>query len=187
LVSKRNGTGERPANRALRVLSLQEGFMGIYVKYGNIEGDATQQGFEGWVNCHHFGWSLGRDFAKDQVGRAQNREAAQAHMNPCSLLKEVDHSSGQWLETATTDFKGQDCEIAFLRTGNPGAPYLRFKLTNALVATYVVTGTGGKERPIETITIDFTKVEIECKTLLENNLDEETIRVHYDAATGEGG
>ena len=160
--------------------------MGIYVKYGNIGGDATQQGFEGWVNCHHFEWALKRDFALDQVGRAQNREAAQAHMDCCKLLKEVDHSSGQWLETATTDFKGQDCEIAFLRTGNPGSPYLTFKLTNALVQKYVVTGTT-TERPIETITIDFTKVEIECKTLLENNVDEETIRVHYDAATGEGG
>jgi type VI protein secretion system component Hcp len=30
----------------------------IYMKYGSIEGDATQAGFEGWINVSHFDWQI---------------------------------------------------------------------------------------------------------------------------------
>lgn len=160
--------------------------MGIYMKYGSIEGDATQQGFEGWVNCHHFEWGLHRDFSEDQVGRSFNREAAQAKMGTCTLFKEADHSSGEFLKTATTAFKGEKCEIVFVRTGNPGEPYLKFTLTDALIAKLAIQS-GSPERPIEQITLDFTEVEIECKTLDATNVSEETMRINYNAATGQGG
>ena len=61
--------------------------MGIYMRFDNgnpIKGDSTQQGFEGkdgWMNLTSFEWGLDRAFAKDQVGRASNREAAQAHVH----------------------------------------------------------------------------------------------------------
>jgi type VI secretion system secreted protein Hcp len=160
--------------------------MGIYMKYGSIEGDATQQGFEGWVNCHHFEWGLHRDFAEDQVGRSFNREAAQAQMRRCILLKEVDHSSGEFLKTATTAFKGEKCEIVFVRTGNPGEAYLKFTLTDTLISKLNVQS-GQPERPIEQLELDFTELEIECKTLDETNVSEETMRISYNAATGQGG
>ncbi len=89
--------------------------MGIYMKYGDIQGDATQKDYEGWINLDHFEWSLERKFAADQVGRAlQPRGGAGANGTmPCTVRKEADSSSGQILETATTEFKGQKCEIAF--------------------------------------------------------------------------
>src|SRR6266566_3186941 len=124
--------------------------MAIYMKYGDIQGDATQQGYEGWINVHHFEWGLERKFAEDQVGRSFNREAAQANIQRCTVFKEVDHSSGEILKAAATAFKGEKCEIVFVRTGNPGEAYLKFTLTDALVARLNVRS-GQPERPIETV------------------------------------
>jgi len=160
--------------------------MGIYMKFGNIQGDATQKGFEGWINIHHFDWSLTRQFAPNQVGRAFNREAAQAQMHHCTVRKEADASSGMLLQTATTEFKGQPCEIAFVRTGNPGDWYLKFKLTDALIANLDVSTQGPSERPTETIALNFTEVEIHTKTLNETNTGEDPLMVTYDSATGIG-
>jgi len=159
--------------------------MGIYMKYGSIQGDATQQGFEGWINCTHFEWGLTRTFAQDQVGRSFNREASQAQVGRASVSKEVDHASGEVLKTATTAFKGEKCEIVFVRTGNPGEPYLKFTLTDTLISKVGVEGSS--ERPNETLELDFTELEIECKTLDESNTSEETMRITYSAATGQGG
>jgi type VI secretion system secreted protein Hcp len=162
--------------------------MGIYMKFGEIKGDATQQGFGGWINLHHFEWGLDRKFAGDQVGRAFNREGAQAQIRTCTVSKEADSSSGMILQTATTVFKGQPIEIHFVRTGNPGETYLKFKLTDALIKELDVSSSGGNnERPIETIVIDFTEVEIQTKTLNETNDGEEPMTITYDAATGVGG
>lgn len=160
--------------------------MGIYMKFGNIQGDATQQGYEGWINIHHFDWALERQFAPDQVGRAFNREAAQAQMHHCTVKKDADASSGLLLQTATTEFKGQPCEIAFVRTGNPGDWYLKFKLTDTLISSLNIATEGGGERPIETISLNFTEIEINTKTLNESNTGEDPLTVTYDSATGIG-
>jgi type VI secretion system secreted protein Hcp len=159
--------------------------MGIYMKFGNIQGDATQKGYEGWINLNHFDWGLERKFAPSHTGRGFNREAAQAEIHECTVKKSADASSGMLLQTATTEFKGQPCEIAFVRTGNPGDWYLKFKLTDALISKLDI-GLAGGERPVETITINFTEVEINTKTLNESNTGEDPLTVTYDAATGIG-
>jgi len=156
------------------------------MKYGTIEGDATQQGFDGWINIHRFDWGLERQFAKDQVGRAFNREAAQAHVREIVVTKEVDNSSGALLEAASTGFKGEKCEIVFLRTGNPGETYLKFTLTDTLLQELALSG-GHPERPMEKLTLDFTELEIEVKVLDEANITEDTMRINYNIATGAGG
>jgi type VI secretion system secreted protein Hcp len=160
--------------------------MAIYMKFGKIQGDATQSGYDGWINIRSFNWGLTRNFAPDQVGRSFNREAAQAQIAQCTVTKDADASSGDIMKAAATEFKGQDCQIVFVRTGNPGEAYLSFTLSDAVVANLDVYTQGG-ERPIESIMIDFTKLKIECKTLDEANVNEDNMIITYDAATGIGG
>jgi type VI secretion system secreted protein Hcp len=160
--------------------------MAIYMKFGDIEGDATQSGYEGYINLTSFDWGLERHFAADQVGRAANREAAQAQIRRCHVSKDVDHSSGQILEAVATHFKSEKCTIVFVRTGNPGKAYLTLTLTDALIANLAVNS-GQPERPSETLEIDFTELEISCFTIAEDNIQEEHMVVTYSAATGIGG
>jgi type VI secretion system secreted protein Hcp len=162
--------------------------MGIYWKHEGIDGDATQKGYEGYTNCHDFKWSFERKFATDQVGRAFNREGAQAIVGRVTLTKEADHASGQILKTACTEHRGKPSEIAFVRTGDPGDPYLKFTLSNALFSQLQVMAfrSGDSERPTEQIELDFTKMEIEAVVLNESNGSDETLRIEYDIATGKG-
>jgi type VI secretion system Hcp family effector len=160
--------------------------MAIYMKYGDITGDATQKGYEGYINLTSFDWGLDRHFAIDQVGRAANREAAQAQIRRCHVGKDVDHSSGQILEAVATHFKSETCTIVFVRTGNPGTAYLTFTLTDALIANLAVSS-GQPERPAEKLEIDFTELEISCFSLAEDNTSEEQMIINYSAATGVGG
>jgi type VI secretion system secreted protein Hcp len=160
--------------------------MAIYMKYGDITGDATQNGYEGYINLTSFDWGLDRHFAVDQVGRATNREAAQAQIRRCHVSKDVDHSSGQILEAVATHFKSEKCTIVFVRTGNPGNAYLTFTLTDALIAKLAVNS-GQPERPAENLEIDFTELEISCSTLAEDNTSEVPMVITYSTATGIGG
>ena len=166
--------------------------MGIYMRFDNgnpIKGDSTQQNFEGkdgWMNVTSFRWGLDRAFAKDQVGRAFNREAAQATVHPVVVIKDIDASSGALLEAATIDFKGKECEIAFLRTGNPGEKYLKFTLKNTLIKKLAVSSEGDNPRPKEELVLDFTYVDIEVKVLNEANRQEDKMHITYDIATGVG-
>jgi type VI secretion system secreted protein Hcp len=153
---------------------------------GSIEGDATQQGFEGWINLHSFQWDMSRAFTKD-TGRAFNREGAQAHVGRIVVTKEVDHASGQILKTACTEHKGKKVEIAFVRTGDPGDPYLKFTLTDTLFQNLQLSGPRDSVRPTEQITLDFTELLVETVVLKEDNTGEAPLKVTYNIATGLGG
>jgi type VI secretion system secreted protein Hcp len=162
--------------------------MGLYMRYdnGSIQGDATQQGFEGWINLHSFRWGMSRAFTKD-TGRAFNREGAQAQVGRIVVTKEVDHASGQILKTACTEHKGKKVEIAFVRTGDPGDPYLKFTLTDTLFQNLQLSGPRDSVRPTEQITLDFTELLVETVVLKEDNTGEAPLKVTYSIATGLGG
>jgi type VI secretion system secreted protein Hcp len=164
--------------------------MGLYMRYdnGSIQGDATQKGFEGWMNLHSFQWDMARAFTKD-TGRAYNREGAQAHVGRITVIKEVDHASGQILKTACTEHKGKTVEIAFVRTGDPGDPYLKFTLTDTVFQNLQVMGArqGDVVRPTEKITLDFTELLVETVVLKEDNTGEAPCKITYNIATGLGG
>jgi type VI secretion system secreted protein Hcp len=163
--------------------------MGIYMRYDNgksLQGDATQQGFEGWINLHSFSWDMSRAFKRD-TGRAFNREGAQAHVGRVTVTKEVDHASGDILKTACTEHKGKTVEIAFVRTGDPGDPYLKFTLTDTLFQNLELEAQKDSIRPKEKIKLDFTELLVETVILKEDNTGEVPLKVTYNIATGLGG
>ena len=162
--------------------------MGMYWKHEGVDGDATQKGFQGFSNVHQFSWEMKRSFAGDQTGRAHNREGAQAFVGRVTLTKEVDHASGQIMKTACTEHRGKASEIAFVRTGDPGDPYLKFTLKNTLLQNLKVMGQGrDAQRPVEQIVLDFTDVEINAVVLGEDNTSEQPITVTYSIGSGTGG
>ncbi len=63
---------------------------------------------------------------------------------------------------------------------------MHFTLSDALIAKLDVATSGG-ERPIETLILDFTELEIQTKTLNEANNGEDPMTITYDAASGIGG
>src|SRR5271169_4235947 len=105
--------------------------MGIYLKYGDINGDATQQGFEHWINVTNLGWSgcMKRVGMRTDTGRARNREPGQPTMANITVNKLFDHSSGLLLKALCTVPQAKTCEIAFVRTDEGGEQYLKYTLT----------------------------------------------------------
>ena len=159
--------------------------MGIYMKFGDIKGDATQEGFQHWINITRFDWgpAVNRDI-KTETGRGRNREAAQPHVSNIAIVKEVDHSSGPLYKSLCTVPKAQECKIAFVRTNEGGDTYLEYTLTDTLLAGVEIAG--DHDRATETWHLDFTEVEIEVKQLDEANVSQSPFHFKYNLATGKG-
>jgi type VI secretion system Hcp family effector len=159
--------------------------MGIYMKYGSIQGDATQDGFEKWINLTTFEWeAVARDITT-QTGRGRNREQSQPHVKRIKVKKEVDHASGPLYKALCTVPKAEECKIAFVRTDEGGEKYLEYTLTDTLLQAFTIQG--HQERAVETWTLDFTEVAIEVKQLDEANVSSASFKFKYSLATGKGG
>lgn len=164
--------------------------MGIYLKYGDIKGDATQEGFEHWINVQGFTWSpaVHREITT-QTGRGRNREQSQPRVTRIKITKEVDHASGPLYKALVTVPKAEECKIAFVRTDEGGEKYLEYTLTDALLASLHISGAslGQNERASETWELDFTEIAIEVKQLDEANVAQAPFHFKYNMATGKGG
>jgi type VI secretion system secreted protein Hcp len=162
--------------------------MGIYMKYGEIKGDATQQGFEHWINITSFNWiAVSRDI-KTQTGRGRNREQSQPHVHRITINKEVDHASGPLYKSLVTVPQAKECTIAFVRTDEGGETYLEYTLTDTLLQHLTIQGEsgGGNDRAGETWTLDFTKIKVSVKQLSEANVASGPFHFEYNLATGKG-
>jgi type VI secretion system secreted protein Hcp len=162
--------------------------MGMYMKFGTIKGNATQEGFERWINITDFQWgpAVKRDI-KTETGKARNREMAQPHISNIKVKKEVDFASGPLYKSLVAVPEAKECKIAFVRTG-PGGDndkYLEYTLTDTLLAGLDITGDG--DRAHETWTLDFTELEVEVKQLTEANEALGPYHFKYNLAKGTRG
>jgi type VI secretion system secreted protein Hcp len=154
--------------------------MSIYMQLKDIQGDATQAGFKDWIRLESFQFGVGRGITT-QTGAALNRDAHEPSVSEITVTKLIDKASGPLLQNVCTEKKGQDCKIAFVSQGDPGEKYLEYSLTNTLISGLSVHG-NGNERPIESVSLNFTKVEIEVKPLGTDNTAEGPFKFGYDIA-----
>jgi type VI secretion system secreted protein Hcp len=162
--------------------------MGTYMKYGEIQGDATEEGFKGWINISEFTWAGVDRNITTKTGRARNREQAQPLIHQITVKKEVDHASGPLYKSLCAVPKAETCRIAFVRTGDAGGDndkYLEYVLTDALLASLSLTGEDN--RGSETWIIDFTEIMIEVKQLSVANVAGAPFKFRYNMATGKHG
>lgn len=153
--------------------------MAIYMQYKGIDGDATQAGFTDWIKVESFQFGVGRGITT-QTGAALNREASEPSVSEITVTKLLDKASGPILQNVCTERKGQDCKIAFVSQGDPGEKYLEYTLTNTLISGLSISS--GGDRPVESVSLNFTKVEIEVKPLSPDNTAAGPFKFAYDIA-----
>ena len=158
--------------------------MPIYLKYGNIKGDATQKGHESWTDILSLQWGVNRSM-NTIGGSTANREGAEAVVHDVTLTKRLDSSSVELFKSACAGRQSYTAQIDLASTGSPGVTYLTYTLDNALVSAYSINSDG--DRPFESITLNFTKMEIACSKSDTQNVDQNALRGYYDLATTTAG
>ena len=154
--------------------------MAIYLKYDGIDGDATHDEHKKWITIESLQWGVGRAIATP-VGSAKNREASEPSVAEVTCTKQMDTASVYLFQEACTGQAGKAVTIHLVSTGSPGQTYLEYKLTDSLVSGYSVSS--GGDRPAESISINFTKVEMKYIPLEANNESGSPVTKGYDLVT----
>jgi type VI secretion system secreted protein Hcp len=158
--------------------------MAIYMKYEGIEGEVTESAHDKWIEVNSFQFGVGRGMSSP-TGNAANREATQASVSEVTLTKLMDKASSKFFTESVTGGDGKDVELHFVATGNPSTTYAVYKLSNTLISGYSLSS--GGDKPMESISLNFTKVEFEMTPHDTANSGEAPIRVSYDLATAKSG
>ena len=151
--------------------------MPIYVKYGAIDGDVTEQGHKKWIEVNSFQWGVGRGISSP-TGGSEDRESSAPSISEIVVTKPTDVASVKLLDEALHG-SGTDVTIDFMKTDKGAlSVYLEYTLTNVMVSGYSLSS--GGDRPQESLSFNFTKVLFKDVTLGADNKNIGSATVGYD-------
>jgi type VI secretion system secreted protein Hcp len=158
--------------------------MAVYLKFEGIDGEVTQSQHEKWIEIHSFQFGVGRGIGTP-TGSSKNRESSSASVSEIVVTKTMDSSSPKLFTESATGTKGKKVEIHFISTGDPGLTYAQYTLEDTLISGYSLSS--GGDRPSESISLNFTKVEFKMTPYDDKNAAGTPITVSYDLATAKSG
>ncbi|MBP2298719.1 Hcp family type VI secretion system effector [Azospirillum picis] len=154
--------------------------MAIYLKYEGIDGEATHETHKKWLDVGSLQWGVGRAISTPS-GSTANREASEPSVSEVTITKLMDSSSPKFFVESCTGAVSKKVQIHLVTTGSPGNTYAEYTLTNALVSAYSMSS--GGDRPSESISISFTKMEYKFIPYDDKNKAGTPISVSYDLST----
>ncbi len=158
--------------------------MPIYMKYDKIVGDATEEGHKDWITLHSFQFGVGRGISTP-TGSGKLRESSAPSVSEITVTKGQD---GSTIPIMTEGYQGQgkDCTIDFVSTeAGQLRTYLSFKLYNTMISGYSLSS--GGDRPSESISLNFTKIETKTTEYKEDNTPGKQLSLIWDIATAKMG
>jgi type VI secretion system secreted protein Hcp len=127
-------------------------FDGITTATGETD---SHKGSEGWMKMDSLQWGTGRGVKNDTGG---NRMGDSVSFSEVTLTKELDAASAQLFKNSTTG-QGKTATIRITATLASGAEekFMEYILEDAIITGFYHSSNGN--RPIETITLNFSTVQ----------------------------
>jgi type VI secretion system secreted protein Hcp len=146
-----------------------------------IKGGVTEEGHADWIELNSLQWGVGRRLSAP-VGGATNRESSAPSVSEITVTKGNDAASVKLLDEALQG-EGKTVIIDFAKTDKGKLEvYLTYTLTNCMVSGYSVSS--GGDRPSESLSLNFTKVEFKNTPMKSANEPGSPETVTYDLALG---
>jgi type VI secretion system secreted protein Hcp len=131
--------------------------MPIYMKYADIEGQVTTEGFKKWIELTSVDMTVHRDVVS--AGGGRGREAAHPHINDLRITKVLDAASPKLFQESVAGAHDNKVEIKFTTTTkNKIDTYLTLELADCLISSYSVSAQGDGPNPSENLTLNFSKI-----------------------------
>ena len=159
--------------------------MAVFVKYGDLNGEATAKGFEKWMEVNSFQWGVGRGISAG-VGGGSKREATAPTVSEVVVTKSMDAISPLLLKEGIGG-KASLVKIYITQTDTSGkhVAFQKYELHNTLVSSYSISS--GGDRPMESIAMNFTKFDSEYIKIDDKFATATTGHVIYDISQAQSG
>lgn len=129
--------------------------MAIYMKFGDIKGQVSTEGFKDWIELNSFQYGVNRNVSTGAGGAG--REGAHPHISDIVVTKTFDVASPKLYQDAVAGAFHSKVEIKLTTTTkNKIDTYLAVEMTDCGVASYS-TSSGG-DQPMESLSLNFTKI-----------------------------
>jgi type VI secretion system secreted protein Hcp len=154
-----------------------------YIEIEGIKGEATEEAHKGWIEVGSVQWGVGRAISSPAGG---NREASVPSISEITLTKTLDSTSPKLFLLAVGGGipAGVTVKLHLVdTTGGTGTVFYELILSNVLVSSQSNSASPGDGRPQESISLNFTKIEVAYTPTDAKGAPGTPVRAGYDLAT----
>ena len=131
--------------------------MAIYMKYGDIAGSVTTDGFKDWIQLGSFQWGVGRGVSLPH-GAEDTREGSEPSVSEVVVTKRMEKASPKlWQDAVGGDFSAKVTIKFTSTTKDKVESFLEYQFTDTGLSGYSVSG-AGEDAPQESLSLNFAKV-----------------------------
>ena len=156
--------------------------MAIYMNYNSLspKGDVTEGGHKDWVELSSIQWGVGRGISSP-TGASADRESSAPSVSEVTVTKTQDVATIGLL-TAAYQGDGVPVQIDFTRTNKDTQDvFLTIELTNVMISGYSMSS--GGDRPTESLSLNFTKIEVKGTQMDATGAGSTNASITYDLST----
>jgi type VI secretion system secreted protein Hcp len=151
--------------------------MAIYMKFGDIKGQVTTDGFKDWIELNSIQLGVSRSVYSGAGGAA--REGSHPQISDITVSKVMDIASPSLYQDAVAGAFDAKVNIKLTTTTkNKVDTYLEYELTDCGVASFSMS-TGG-DLPSESYSLSFTKIMVTPSPLDAQGSPKKGAVVTYD-------
>ena len=131
--------------------------MAIYMKFGDIKGSVTTDGFKDWVELGSFQWGVGRS-VNSTSGSSDTREGSEPSVSEIVVTKRMDKASPKlWQDAVGGDFS-KDVTISMTTTTKDKVEtFVEYDLKEVGLSGYSSNGRSD-DAPAESLSLNFSQV-----------------------------
>lgn len=158
--------------------------MAIFMKVDGVTGSATHSGYEGWVSVKAADFTGIVQPVHQIVGRMKDRLSELPIIGQIEIIKEVDDSSLQLFQAASSGKVIPNVEIDFVTSGDPSFTYEKIALTDVIISRYREKHRDGAVRPNEYIWLSYATINKTFYPRGADNTAGSPQRAGYDLSSG---
>ena len=152
--------------------------MAIYLKFGNVKGNVTADGYTDQIAVTSINFGYHRNVTME-AGNLSNRESTKPTLSLVQITKKADNSVAALFKEGLTGTAGQEAVLTFVRTGDKLQEYMAYKLSNCIISSYSISAQGD-DVPTEVLSLSFSAIEVSYKDHDASNKAGNPQRVSYD-------
>ena len=131
-----------------------------FLKIEGVNSVATQKGFEGQIALDSFNLGASNPIT-NEVGEGMG--AGKVNVSNFNVSKATDAASPVLFQACCQGKHFPNAVISICKAGGEQAVYLEYKFDKVFIASIDWSGGGGDERPMETLSLAFHKVQMTYK------------------------
>ncbi|MBM2852874.1 MAG: type secretion system tube protein Hcp [Candidatus Nitrosotenuis sp.] len=125
----------------------------MFIKIKDIPGESSDKNHNKEIDILSLSWSSAMQSSRDGA-------AGKASAEEFSITKYIDKATPKLFESLATGKHIEEATLVVRKAGGNPVEYLKYTLRDIMISSYT-TGSSGEDRPTESISFNYGKIEIE--------------------------